>query len=60
MLIVCTLRWYVKCIYRHLFLEDTSKKASDTQKIAPPNYGKDNSQVPATYAQIWFVAYQNT
>ena len=26
----------MKYLYRHLFLEDTSKKASVTQKIAPP------------------------
>ena len=35
--IVCALRWYVKCLYRHLFVEDTSKKARVTKMIASPN-----------------------
>ena len=35
LLIVCALR-YVKCLYRHLFLEDKSKHARVTKKIAPP------------------------
>ena len=37
LLIVCALRWYVKSLYRHFFLEDISKHASVTQKIAPPS-----------------------
>ena len=36
LLIVCALRSYVKCLYRHLFLEDTSKHVRVTQKMAPP------------------------
>ena len=32
LLIVCALRWYVKCLYRHLLLEDISKHARVTQK----------------------------
>ena len=32
LLIVCALRWYVKCLYRHLFLEDISKHARLTKK----------------------------
>ncbi len=36
LLIVCALRCYVKCLYRHIFLEDTSKKARVTQKITLP------------------------
>ena len=47
LLIVCALRWYVKCLYRHLFLEDT--------------YKKSKGHAPwSTDGQIWFVAYQNT
>ena len=37
LLIVCTLRWYVKSLYRHLFLEDISKHARVTQKMALPS-----------------------
>ena len=36
LLIVCSLRCYVKCLYRHLFLEDISKHARVIKKIAPP------------------------
>ena len=34
LLIVCALRWYVKSLYRHLFLVDISKHARVTQKMA--------------------------
>ena len=37
LLIVCALKWYIKCLYRHLFLEDISKHARVTQKMALPN-----------------------
>ena len=37
LLIVCALRWYVKSLYRHFFLEDTSKNVRVTKKIALPN-----------------------
>ena len=46
LLIVCALRWYVKSIYRHFFLEDISKHARVTQKITPPICAKPNSQAP--------------
>ena len=36
LLIVCALRWYVKSLYRHFFLEDIAKHAGVTQKMAPP------------------------
>ena len=45
LLIVCALREYVKYLYRHVFLEDTSKKARVTKKMHPPNFFKYNSQV---------------
>ena len=37
LLTVCALRWCVKSIYRHLFLEDISKHARVTQEMALPN-----------------------
>ena len=37
LLILCALRWYVKSLYKHLFLEDISKHARVTQKMALPN-----------------------
>ena len=36
LLIMCTLRWYVKYLYRLLFLEDTLKKARVTQTMHLP------------------------
>ena len=30
--------WYVKCLYKHLFLEDTSKHPRVTKKIAPSKW----------------------
>ena len=33
LLIVCALKWYIKSLYRHLFLEDISTHARVTQKI---------------------------
>ena len=51
--IVCALRWYVKCLYRRLILEDTSKKARVTQILHLPNCGKNNFKAPwSTDAQI--------
>ena len=38
LLIVCALRWYVKSLYRHFFLEDIAIHARVTQKMAPPNF----------------------
>ena len=32
LLIVCALKWYIKSLYRHFFLEDISKHARVTQK----------------------------
>ena len=53
LLIVCALRWYVKSLYRHLFLEDTCKKARVTQKRHFIICGKNSSKVPwATRPQI--------
>ena len=37
LLIVSALRWYVKSLYRHFFLEDIAKHARITQKMAFPN-----------------------
>ena len=37
LLIVCALRWYVKSLYMHLFLEEISKHARVTQKMALSN-----------------------
>ena len=37
LLIVCALRWYVKSLYRHFFLEDIAKHARVTQKNVFPN-----------------------
>ena len=42
---MCALRWYVKCLYRHLFLEDTSEHARVTQKLHYPNCNTYNSKV---------------
>ena len=33
LLIVCALRWYVKSLYRHFFLEDIAKHARVTKKL---------------------------
>ena len=55
LLIVCALRWYIKSLYKHLFLEDTSKHARVTQKIAPPNWNMCNSKAPwATAPKLVF------
>ena len=43
LLVVCALRLYVRCLYRHLFLEDTCKKARVTQEIHYLNCGRNNS-----------------
>ena len=37
-LVVCALRWYVKSLYRHFFLEDIAKHATVTKKMAPPQW----------------------
>ena len=37
LLIVCALRWYVKSLYRHFFLEDIAKQARREKKMAPPH-----------------------
>ena len=37
LLVVCALRWYVKSLYRHIFLEDISNHARVTQKMTLPN-----------------------
>ena len=47
LLIVCALRWYIKSLYRHLFLVDISKHA----RVTPKKWhfvicGKDNSKAP--------------
>ena len=39
----------MKCLFRHLFLEDTSKKARVTKKMHLPNCGEDTSQVPCLH-----------
>ena len=50
LLIVCALRWYIKSLYRHLFLVDISKNARVTHFLI---CGKDNSKAPwATRPQI--------
>ena len=46
LLIVCALKWYIKSLYRHLFLEDISNHASVTQKMHFLICGKLYSQVP--------------
>ena len=46
LLIVCALRWYVKSLYRHLFLEDISKHAWVTKKWHFLICGKHNSKAP--------------
>ena len=53
LLVVCALRWYVKSLYWHLFLEDTSKHARVTKKWHFQICGKHNSKVPwSTCPQI--------
>ena len=50
LLIVCALRWYVKGLYRHLFLEDISKQAGVTHFLICNSH---NSKAPwATRLQI--------
>ena len=50
LLIVCALRWYIKSLYRHLFLVDISKSARVTHFLI---CGKDNSKASwATHPQI--------
>ena len=46
LVIVCALRWYVKSLYRHLFLEDISKHARVTKKWHFLICGRPNSQAP--------------
>ncbi len=46
LLIVCALKWYIKSLYRHLFLEDISKNARVTKKWHFLICGKLNSQAP--------------
>ena len=46
LLIVCALKWYIKSLYRHLFLEDISKHAMVTQKWHFLICGKLYSQAP--------------
>ena len=48
LLIVCALKWYVKSLYRHLFLEDISKHARVTQKWHFLICGKLYTQAPWT------------
>ena len=40
---MCALRWYIKSLYRHLFLVDISKNARVTYFLI---CGKDNSKAP--------------
>ena len=58
LLIVCALRWYVKCLYRHLFLEDTSKKAMVTQtqtvaRIIPRHLGLQMPRLVCGLPKLW-------
>ena len=46
LLIVCDLRWYVRSLYRHLFLEDISKHARVIKKMHFLICGRHNSQAP--------------
>ena len=46
LLIVCALKWYIKSLYRHLFLEDISNHARVTQKRHFLICGKLYSQAP--------------
>ena len=46
LLIVCTLRWYVKSLYRHFFLEDISKHARVIKKMHLLIYNTSNYQAP--------------
>ena len=46
LLIMCALKWYVKCLYRHLLLEDISKHARITKKWHLPNCNMFNSKAP--------------
>ena len=43
---MCALKWYIKSLYRHLFLEDISKHARVTQKNNFLIGGKLYSQAP--------------
>ena len=43
---MCALRWYIKSLYRHLFLVDISKHASVTQKWHFLMFGRHNSKAP--------------
>ena len=43
---MCALKWYIKSLYRHLFLEDISKHARVTQKWHFVICGKLYSQAP--------------
>ena len=45
---------------RHLFLEDSCKKARVIKKLHLPNCGKDNSLVPRLQMPKFGVASQNT
>ena len=50
---MCALRWYIKSLYRHLFLVDISKHARSLKKWHFLICGKDNSKAPwATRPQI--------
>ena len=46
LLIVCALNWYIKSLYRHLFLEDISKHARVTKQKKILIGGKLYSQAP--------------
>ena len=43
---MCVLKWYIKSLYRHLFLEDISEHARVTQKMALLICGSPNCQAP--------------
>ena len=40
-ILIFALKWYIKSLYRHLFLEDISKHARVTQEMALPNLCQD-------------------
>ena len=44
--IVCALRWFVKSLYRHLFLEDHAKRQGALKKLHYLICGKLNSNAP--------------
>ena len=46
LLIVCASRWYIKCLYRYLFLEVIAKHARVTQKRHFLIWNKSNSKAP--------------